>query len=140
MKKKFKITGLILASLLLILMLLPFVFQGKITNIVLNQANKNLNAKVAFSEVSLSLIKNFPNATATVHDVSVTGTGAFEKDTLFYAKSTSATLNLMSLISGKEITVKGINLKSPRILAKVLEDGSANWDILPEGETSEDPE
>ena len=139
MKKILKITGIVLLSLLLILLILPFAFKGKVAGIIQEQANKNLQAKVAFSDLSLSFFKNFPKVTASLENLTIAGVDAFEGDTLLSAKEISVAVNLTSLFSDEGISVKRIELVSPKILAKVLADGRANWDItkpdsLPEKE------
>ena len=61
MKKIFKIIGIILLIFVVILIAIPFVLESKIDAIVQNYADKNINAKVEFDDVSLSLISSFPN-------------------------------------------------------------------------------
>lgn len=129
MKKIVKITGIVFLSLLLILLILPFAFKGKITGIIQEQANKNLQAKVTFSDLSLSFFKNFPKVTASLENLTIAGVEPFEGDTLLTAKEISVAVNLSSLFSDEGITIKRIELVSPKILAKVLVDGRANWDI-----------
>ncbi|MDO9276853.1 MAG: hypothetical protein Q7T92_15070, partial [Lutibacter sp.] len=63
MKKAFKIIGIILLVFALLLVATPFIFKGKITELVLKSINKNVEAVVAFEDVDLSLFKNFPKAT-----------------------------------------------------------------------------
>lgn len=82
MKKSLKIAGIVILSLLLILLILPFAFKGKVAGIIQEQANKNLQAKVAFSDLSVSFFKNFPKVTATIENLSVAGVDVFEGDTL----------------------------------------------------------
>lgn len=137
MKKALKITGIVIASLLLILLLLPFALKGKIADIVKVQANKNLNATVAFEDAGLSFLRNFPHLTAYVSELSVVNKAPFEGDTLFSAQKVSVTVNLKSLLSGNQLTIGRIGFYSPRLQAIVLSDGRANWDItLP----TEEPE
>ncbi len=123
-----------MAGILVILLTIPFLFQGKLMAFALEQTQKHLRTTVSFSKIDLSLIRNFPHVAFICHDLTLTGVGAFENDTLFYARKTSAMLNVPSLFA-QEIVIKGITLDTPRVYAKVLEDGSANWDIT----LSEDP-
>jgi uncharacterized protein involved in outer membrane biogenesis len=80
-------------------------------------------------DISLSLIKNFPNLSLGIQDLTVIGINEFEQDTLFASKVFSVTLDVMSVINGDEIIIKKIRLDQPRIKALVLKDGKANWDI-----------
>ena len=141
MKKSLKIAGIVILSLLLILLILPFAFKGKVAGIIQEQANKNLQAKVAFSDLSVSFFKNFPKVTATIENLSVAGVDVFEGDTLLKADEISVSVNLTSLFSDQGVKVKRIELVSPWILAKVLSDGRANWDItIPDSTKQEQDE
>jgi len=125
-----KYSFLVLVVLFLILLAAPFLFKGKIVGLIKDQANTQLNAKLNFNEdISLSLIKNFPNLSLGIQDLTVIGINEFEQDTLFASKDFSVTLDVMSVINGDEIIIKKIRLDQPRIKALVLKDGKANWDI-----------
>jgi uncharacterized protein involved in outer membrane biogenesis len=58
------------------------------------------------------------------------GKGDFEKDTLIAFKTFSIKVDIMSAIKMKNIKVKSILLDHPRISARVLKNGKANWDIM----------
>lgn len=119
-----------LAVVLLLLILAPFMFKGKIVALVKEQANANINAHVNFDEdISLSLIKSFPNLSVGIKDLSIAGVGDFDGDTLYSAANTNLTLDVMSVINGEQIQIRQITLDQPRIKALVLSDGRANWDI-----------
>ena len=136
MKKALKYTGIALAGIVAILFFLPFLFKGKVLVAVKKELNSSLNAKVEFKDLSLSFFSHFPKLTVGLEEISVTGVGAFEKDTLVSARTIEASLNLLSVISGDHIKVHGVYLQSPRIRALVLADGKTNWDIGKEtGET-----
>ena len=130
MKKAIKITAIALGSLIIIILLLPFVFKGKIEKAVQSEINKSLNAKVTFDGVGLSLLRHFPNLTVKVKKLTVVGTGNFVNDTLASIPDLSLTLDLASVIHGSDYKVKQIALTSPRLLFKVLKDGKANWDVM----------
>lgn len=134
MKKALKIIGITLAVIFLILLILPFAFKGKIIELVKTEANKNLKAQVDFSDVSLSLIRNFPNLSVSIDDLSVIGIEPFEGDTLAYMDALKLTLDIMSVIKGDEIQIKKILLNKPNINVLVLKDGTANYDIMIESE------
>ena len=97
MKKIIKITVITIATLLVLLVSLPFVFKGKIIGIAQEQANKYLDARLSFSNANLSFIKNFPNLTASLSDITVEGIDRFEGDTLFYANKVSLALNIKEI-------------------------------------------
>ena len=62
MKKVLKIVGISFLIIVLLLVASPFVFQNKIKGMVKTFINQNVNAKVDFSDVSLSFISSFPKA------------------------------------------------------------------------------
>lgn len=130
MKKGLKITGIVLGSLLLILLILPFAFKGKIKDIVVSQGNKMLNAQFDMGALNISLIRNFPNATVTIKDFDLWGVEEFEQDTLLSADRVSATVNVSSLFSDKGIEIKRVLLSGVDVKAIVLQDGRPNWDIM----------
>jgi vacuolar-type H+-ATPase subunit H len=129
MKKALKIIAIIVVAIFLLLLILPFVFKGKIVDLVKQQANENLRAKVEFNDVSLSLIRNFPNLAVEIEELSVVGIEDFEGDTLASIGNIGLVMDVMSVISGDQIVVKSINLDRPYFNVNVLEDGTANYDI-----------
>lgn len=134
MKKALKIIGIIVVVIFLLLLILPFAFKGKIVEIIKKEANKNLKAELNFSDVDLSLIRNFPNLSVSIDDLSIIGVEPFEGDTLAYMDALNLTLDIMSVINSDEIQIKKIQLNKPNINVLVLEDGSANYDIAVESE------
>ena len=130
MKKFLKWFLFLFLFILISAIVLPFAFKGKILQIAKEQANNNINAKVNFSDdIGLSIIKSFPNFTLEIKDLSVVGIKEFEGDTLFASKEISATLDIMSVISGDKIKIRSILLDKARVNAIVLKDGKSNWDI-----------
>ena len=129
-KKIAKITGISLASLLALLLLLPFAFKGKIVSAVKVAANNNLNAKVSFNDdVSLSLIRNFPNLSLGLNDVKVVGVDSFAHDTLIDAKNLRVVLDLASIWKGETIVVRKIAISDARAQIIFLKSGAANFDL-----------
>ena len=72
MKKVFKIIGIILLVFVVILVAIPFILESKIDAIVQAYAHENINAKVEFDDVSLSLLSSFPNAKITIDNLTIT--------------------------------------------------------------------
>ncbi len=134
MKKFIKISAIIIVCIFALLIILPLAFKGKIVEQLKIEINKNVDAKVDFDGFSLSFIRNFPDINMKMRNISVVNNKPFEGDTLANIKGLSLTVNLMSFISGDEYEIKKINLDNPNIHAKILEDGSANWDIAKESE------
>jgi len=136
MKKGIKIFGISIAALLVIVIaaafIIPVAFKDKIKARVETEINGMLNAKVSFADYKLSLFRAFPDAAFTLKDLSVTGTGRFDGDTLTSAKTVAIIFNLRSLFGGKAYEIKSISANQTLINAIVLEDGTANWDIIKE--------
>jgi hypothetical protein len=129
MKKILKYFGFTLLFLIALIILLPIIFKGNIVEMVKEEANKNLNAKVEFGEFDLGLISTFPNFEFSINDIKVDGVDQFEGVQLANIKNLTLKVDLMSVISGDEIKVKTISILDPTINALVLADTSANWDI-----------
>ena len=138
LKKALKITGIVFLLFIAFIILIPIIFKGKIIKLAEEQADKNLNAKVKFEDVSVSMIRNFPNLSVELKGLSVVGIDTFKNDTLIKFKSLRAGLNLMSVISGDVIKINEIVLDNPVINAIVLHDSTANWDITKSDTTAVD--
>lgn len=146
MKKLLKIVFFTIIALLIIIILIPIFFKGPIEKKVKEEINKSLNAKVDFSDFTLSLIRGFPNFYVALEDMSVVSIGEFEKDTLMSFKKFSAKIDLISAIKMENIRIKSIFLDKPSVYAHVLPDGKVNWDIvkpsadsIPEDTTASEP-
>jgi len=107
MKKLLKITGIIIITLLVIILAVPFLFQGKIMKIAKEQINTSLNAKAGFGKLSLSLFKTFPNVSVGLKDFYIAGLGEFEGDTLVSFSSAEVVVDLISAIKMENITNEG---------------------------------
>src|SRR5450631_122397 len=103
--KILKITGLASAVLIAFLWAAPYLFKGKITNLVKAQINKNLRAHVNFSDVDISWFRHFPKIALGLDDLQVTCVGEFDGDTLITAKQLDLGCGLASFISGDCIKV-----------------------------------
>lgn len=144
MKKFLKIflksLGIFLGVVILAMILIPLLFKSQILTKTKSVINENVNAKVEFSDLSLSLFRDFPNLSISLEDLSVVGIDKFKDDTLVAFSSFNLSVNLGSVISGDQITVNSISLNDPKLYAKVLADSSVNWDIAkPSAPTEETP-
>lgn len=137
MKKFLKILGIVIVAIFLLLLILPFAFKGKIVEGIKTATNENLNAKVNFDDVSLSLISNFPNLSVDIEAITVDGVEKFEGFRMADIKTFSATVDVWSLF-GDQIEIIEIGIVEPKIKIMVLEDGSANYDIVKESDEAED--
>lgn len=127
---------LLIAFLALIVLLIgamfaiPMMYKSEILDLAKVEINKNLKAKVEFSDLDLSLFRSFPDMGVSLSDFSVTGIDTFEGLNLFKAKNMSLSLDLMSVLKGGgEVQVNEIILVEPDINVLILKDGLANYDI-----------
>ncbi|GAL78912.1 outer membrane assembly protein [Algibacter lectus] len=138
MKKVLKITGFTILTVLILLITIPFVFQGKIQGIVKQFINDNVNAQVEFSDVSLSFIRSFPEAHVGINDFVITNFEPFKGDTLVAAKSIAFTVSIPELFktAGEEpIVVNSIFVDEAMITLKTNAEGQTNYDIAKASET-----
>ncbi|TYA74603.1 AsmA family protein [Seonamhaeicola marinus] len=138
MKKVLRVTGIIIVILLLLLVVLPFAFQGKIADIVKNYINQNLNAKVEFSNVSLSFVKDFPQAHVSVNDLVITNFEPFKDETLATVKSIDFSMPLKELFKKAEedpIVINMFKIDEALLTLKTDKFGNTNYDIVKESET-----
>lgn len=116
--------------ILVLLLIAPFLFKGKIVSLLKVEANKSLNATLNFNDdISISLIRSFPKLSIGIEHLSIIGKDSFNGDTLVYLPIFKANLDLMSVINGDKIDINSISLTKPYINLIVLENGKANWDI-----------
>ena len=134
MKRGLKITGIIVASLIVLVLvaglIIPTLFSDMIKEKVESAINSKVNAAISFGGYKLSIFRAFPNASFSMNDLSVTGKGEFDGDTLAAVKSLGIILNLGSLFGNSGYEIKSIIIDRPELNAIVNCDGRANWDIM----------
>ncbi len=141
MKKLLKIAVGTIVAVLVVLLVLPIAFRGKLESLVKQEGNKLLNAQFDFEKLDISLIRNFPSASITLKDFWLKGVEVFENDTLVYAGELTAAVNVMSLFGDSGFEVSKVIVDDTRLKAIVLEDGKVNWDVMKpsaEAETEEE--
>ena len=129
LKRILKWSGITILLLLILIVAAPFIFKDKIVQIVKEEANKNLNAKVDFGEFDLTLFSSFPDFRFKIQKVSVINIEPFKGDTLAYIKELSFDLNIKSVISGDKYQINSLIIDEPKINAIVMADGKANLEI-----------
>ena len=131
MKKSLLIILGIFIFLLVSLIALPFIFKGKIIERIDKEIAASVNAQVYYdiNKISLSVFKRFPHISATVEQFGIVGNEPFQKDTLVHMDKFQIDFNLKSVIFGDAPSLKGIHIDGGRLYVKVLEDGTANYDI-----------
>ena len=129
MKKFFKTVSIVAIVLVAALVIVPLVFKPQIVKKIKSEVNKSLYAKVEWNDVSISLLKGFPDLSLGLKDLSVVGINDFKGHTLVSFDEFSLKLALFSVFSGN-IKIKSIFLDKPVVNAITLKDGRVNYDIV----------
>ena len=131
LKKILKITGISLLVILLALAVAPFLFKDKIKEIIAKTLNESVNAKVAFEEVDLSLLKGFPNATISINKLSIINKAPFEGDTLFYSNETNLKMSISELFNkaSEPMNLQSISAENAVVNIIFNKEGIGNYDI-----------
>ncbi|MBS1653412.1 MAG: AsmA family protein, partial [Bacteroidetes bacterium] len=127
-KKTAKVIGISIASLLLILFLLPYVLPDTISKKVKALVNHSIDGEVNFSRARLSFFKHFPALTLTLHDFTLKGSAPFKNDTLISAGDVGFGINLPALMHG-DITIDKFFINKANINVQVNEKGDANYNV-----------
>jgi hypothetical protein len=121
------------ASLLVALLVVPFLFRDRIAARLKGEIASSVNARVAWDGVGLSLLRDFPNVTLSLEGLSVVGVKPFEGDTLVSLREAGLVLDVGSVIrslrGGDPIIIRELVLRQPAVKLRVLADGTASWDI-----------
>jgi uncharacterized protein involved in outer membrane biogenesis/vacuolar-type H+-ATPase subunit H len=118
MKILIKVVIVVFVLLLAALILIPVIFKDDVVQIVSREVNENLDARVEFGDFSMSLLSNFPDFSFSIEQAHVIGINDFEGDTLVSIGALDLTIDLESIV---------LDLQ-----ARMLRDGTANWDIAKE--------
>lgn len=124
-------SGISFLVILVALITLPFLFKDKIAAAVKTQINDQLNAKVDYTDVGISIFRSFPKLTLSLKHLSVIGVNEFKGDTLAKIDQFHIALDIMTVIkANQKMKVYSITLDNPMIHAIVLSNGKTNWDIV----------
>ena len=132
MKKKIlKITLITLLSIITLLFAIPYFFKDQINAKILESINNSVDAKVAFVEADLSLLKSFPQANVTIEKLSIINNAPFKGDTLVYLGELNLRMSVKELFKSKDeaINIEAINSKDGLINVIFNKDGIGNFDI-----------
>ncbi|MCC5930510.1 MAG: AsmA family protein [Cyclobacteriaceae bacterium] len=142
MKKFLIISASIIGIFFLIVITVPFIFKDRIKEEISKALDDALDAEILFnpSKFRFSLLRHFPNPTASLGDFGIRGKNIFANDTLIFVRDFEIVIDLFSLL-GDNPTIQSIYLHQPFINIKVLKDGQANYYIVKDdGETEETTE
>jgi hypothetical protein len=129
--------SIVLVFLAAILWLTSKIVEQKVVEQALTALNQNIDVPVYISEVNFSLLKEFPNATLQLKDVTLLPAKAFssqcfqnvQTDTLLYIRDVYLSLNIPALLK-HQISLSKITIKSGFVNLLVDEKGRSNYAIL----------
>jgi hypothetical protein len=131
LKKILKITGITLLVVLIGLVAAPFLFKDKIKELIAKTLNESVDAKIAFEDVDLSLLKSFPQANVTIDKLSIINKAPFEGDTLFYSDETNLKMSIKELFKDATETINLKSISAENAIVNIIfnKDGVGNFDI-----------
>ena len=125
-----KIFGVLILLLLIAAILIPILYKTEIFNLIKNKANENINGKVEFKNLNLSLIKNFPKLSISIQDLDITSYVNNDTNQLFKAKELNLHVDIWNLISKTErLDIKGFDLVDPIIDIRSFSNGQSNYNL-----------
>ena len=138
MKKAFKIIGIALLAIVIILVAAPFLFESQIKDYVRKTANNSVDAQIEFSDIGLSLFRNFPQATVVIENFSVINNEPFKGDTLAIGEEAQLEMSIKELFKGADEPkiLDNIKINNTYLNIKVDSLGNANYDIAIEDTTT----
>jgi hypothetical protein len=130
-KKILKGFGIFLLVVIIALAAAPFLFKDKIKQLVLKSINENVDANVAFEDVSLSLFKSFPRANVTIDKLSIINKAPFEGDTLFYSGELNLKMSVKELFKSDGEAMELESFSSVDGIVNIIfnKEGIGNFDI-----------
>lgn len=148
-KKILKITGISLGAVIVLIaaviaFAINFVFTPeKLTPVVLNAANQNLNAKLDMESVELTFFSTFPRFGVKLTDGSLVSKSIRDSlwqrtDSLLTFKRAIVVVNIVDYLRLKKISINRLRLDSINVYAFKGKDGVANWDIMTSDTTTVD--
>jgi len=139
MKNVIRILLWVVLGLIIALLLVPFVFQERVQRLLKEEINETIDAEVDFQDVSLSLIKNFPDLTLVVDGLTIKGLNEFAGKELMTAKKVTLGTDLVSIIKSEEgINLRSFTLEQPRLHIIVDEKDNRNYQIVKENNNTKE--
>ena len=134
MKKIFKILGITVLAVIILIVAAPFFFKDQIAQIIKDKLNASMDAQIDFAEVDLSLFRAFPDARLSIDGVSIINKEPFAGDTLFYGKEVKLDLPIGDLFNSASdpIHVNELIVNGATSRLTVDENGNSSWDIAKE--------
>ncbi len=121
------ITGALCIAFLLFAVIVSHLYKDKAKSLIEEALNKHLQTEITIGHTNLSLLRQFPFATFSFHDVvAKEAVHSSPKDTLLTVGRVSLHFNIIDIFRG-HYRIKGINLSDGTLDIKVFEDGTNNY-------------
>ncbi len=131
LKYKKAIAGGLILAVIIILFRSAFAhfYHDKIREIAIAQLDQSTTADFSFSELDISLLREFPNIAGSFNNLTLTGKNYFLNDTIVFVPEVRFELNLFKLLLLDKIEVESVHLEKPRL--KLIERANeTNYDIF----------
>ncbi|MFT5750950.1 MAG: hypothetical protein ACI828_002464 [Flavobacteriales bacterium] len=140
MKRILKIVGIFILAVVLLLVAAPFLFKDKLEGILKNTINAQVNADVSWTDLDVSLFRNFPNATVSITNYQIINKAPFPGDTLAAGDHLRIEMGIKQLFKATgddPIVIDALALDRPRIFIQIDALGNANYTIAKSTDTSD---
>jgi hypothetical protein len=141
MKKKIFIgIGVFLLVIIASLAAIPIFFKDQIKAKIEQSINENVDAKVTFTDASLSLFKNFPQANVGIQKLIIINKAPFVGDTLVAFEELNLQMSIKELFNDENepMTLKAISVKNGKANILFNKDGIGNFDIAIKDDKKDD--
>lgn len=149
LKRILRISGFVLGGILLFVIgvvsiAMYFVFTPeRLTPIVVDTANQNLNARLDLSRVELTFFSTFPRLGLELSDGTLVSESARDtlwqrSDTLLSFRNAILVVDPIDYLRHQRINIHRLTIDSARVYAYKSPDGRANWEIMPTDSISAD--
>ncbi len=117
---------------------IPIVFKDKFQTYALEMINKDLEAEIKFSDVSISLIRSFPQLSLGIDDLSIIRKDAsVRSDTIALVDQVFLEFNVVDLFKNSEnIKVREVNIRDADVYLHTSKEGISNYDIYDSGDST----
>ncbi len=120
----------LLVLLIAFALLVPVLFGDRIKEEVTKQIDTYVDADVAFGDVDLSVLRDFPKLSLGIEDIMVDGRGVFDTIQLAKLDRLDVSVDFWSAVGEGPIQIRSVSLDHPRLHVLTLADGRTNTDII----------
>ena len=132
--KRILIYGFFLSTLFILGgIAVSYIYQDKIVNIFINEANSHLLTPIKVEKIRFSVLEKFPHMAIVMEDVYVRESLSESKEPLGVANKIYLTFSIYNLLRGKYV-VDQISLQDAEVNLKVTKKGKLNYIIVRQGE------